>query len=157
MATINQLPLLSTLVDGDQFVVWSVDNGDSRRVPYGTLKADLLDSVTQDWQSEVATLTNKTIALGSNALSGTLAQFNTACTDADFASVATAQTLTNKTIALGSNTLTGTLAQFNAACTDADFQPTTYILRGLARLRARLCLSSMSGCPFETLARPATA
>jgi len=130
MATINQLPLLSTLVDGDQFVVWSVDNGDSRRVPYGTLKADLLDSVTQDWQSEVATLTNKTIALGSNALSGTLAQFNTACTDADFASTATAQTLTNKTIALGSNTLTGTLAQFNAACTDADFQPTTYTPAG---------------------------
>jgi parallel beta-helix repeat protein len=84
MATINQLPLLSTLVDGDQFVVWSVDNGDSRRVPYGTLRTDLLNSVTQDWQSEVATLTNKTIALGSNALSGTLAQFNTACTDADF-------------------------------------------------------------------------
>ena len=130
MATINQLPLLSTLMNGDQFVVWSTDNGDSRRVPYSVLKADLLDSVTQDWQSEVATLTNKTIALGSNALSGTLAQFNTACTDADFASVATAQTLTNKTIALGSNTLTGTLAQFNAACTDADFQPTTYTPAG---------------------------
>lgn len=32
------------------------------------------------------TLTNKTIALGSNVVSGTLAQFNSACTDADFVS-----------------------------------------------------------------------
>jgi hypothetical protein len=44
------------------------------------------------------TLTNKTIALGSNTVSGTLAQFNTAVTDADFASLAGSETLTNKTI-----------------------------------------------------------
>ena len=66
------------------------------------------------------TLTNKTIALGSNTVSGTLAQFNTAVTDADLASLAGAETLTNKTIALGSNTVSGTLAQFNTAVTDAD-------------------------------------
>jgi len=58
MATINQLPLLPTLSDGDQFVVWSTDNGDSRRVPYGTLKADLL--------ATTGTLTNKTISLDDN-------------------------------------------------------------------------------------------
>lgn len=44
------------------------------------------------------TLTNKTIALGSNTVSGTLAQFNTACSDADFASLAGTETLTNKTL-----------------------------------------------------------
>ncbi|NBQ98531.1 MAG: hypothetical protein EBU12_10030 [Microbacteriaceae bacterium] len=44
------------------------------------------------------TLTNKTIALGSNTVSGTLAQFNTAVTDADFASLAGTETLTNKTL-----------------------------------------------------------
>lgn len=44
------------------------------------------------------TLTNKTIALGSNTVSGTLAQFNTAVTDADFASLAGSETLTNKTL-----------------------------------------------------------
>jgi hypothetical protein len=44
------------------------------------------------------TLTNKTIALGSNTVSGTLAQFNTAVTDADFATLAGAETLTNKTL-----------------------------------------------------------
>ncbi len=54
-------------------------------------------------------------------ITGTIAQFNTACTDADFASLAGAGTLTNKTIDLASNTLTGTLAQFNTALTGADF------------------------------------
>jgi len=44
------------------------------------------------------TLTNKTIALGSNTVSGTLAEFNTAVTDADFATLAGAETLTNKTL-----------------------------------------------------------
>jgi hypothetical protein len=44
------------------------------------------------------TLTNKTVALGSNTVSGTLAQFNTAVTDADFASLAGTETLTNKTL-----------------------------------------------------------
>lgn len=44
------------------------------------------------------TLTTKTIALGSNTVSGTLAQFNTAVTDADLASLAGAETLTNKTL-----------------------------------------------------------
>lgn len=50
-------------------------------------------------RSATATLTNKTIALGSNTVSGTLAQFNTAVTDADFASLAGTETLANKTIA----------------------------------------------------------
>lgn len=67
------------------------------------------------------TLSNKTIALGSNTITGTTAQFNTALTDNDFATVDGAATLTNKTVALGSNTLTGTTAQFNAALTDNDF------------------------------------
>ncbi len=44
------------------------------------------------------TLTNKTIAFGSNTVSGTIAQFNTACTDADFATLAGSETLTNKVL-----------------------------------------------------------
>ena len=43
------------------------------------------------------TLTNKTIALGSNTVSGTIAEFNTALTDADFATLAGSETFTNKT------------------------------------------------------------
>lgn len=48
--------------------------------------------------SNSATLTNKTIALGSNTVSGTVAQFNTAVTDADLATLAGTETLTNKTL-----------------------------------------------------------
>ena len=44
------------------------------------------------------TLTNKTFALGSNTVSGTLAEFNTALSGADFATLAGAETLTNKTL-----------------------------------------------------------
>jgi hypothetical protein len=48
--------------------------------------------------NEAQTLTNKTINLTSNTLSTTLAQFNTACSDADFVSLAGTETLTNKTL-----------------------------------------------------------
>jgi hypothetical protein len=50
--------------------------------------------ITNDYQ----TLTNKTIQLGNNNVSGTLEQFNSALTGADFASLAGAETLTNKTL-----------------------------------------------------------
>lgn len=71
--------------------------------------------------SGVQTLTNKTINLSSNTLTGTTAQFNTALSDGDFATLAGTETLTNKTINLSSNTLTGTVAQFNTALSDGDF------------------------------------
>jgi hypothetical protein len=48
--------------------------------------------------SSTTTLTNKTISLASNTLSGTTAQFNTALTDGDFATLAGTETLTNKTL-----------------------------------------------------------
>ena len=48
------------------------------------------------------TLTNKTIALGSNTVSGTLAQLNTAITDADLAITTAANTFT------GTQTISGT-------------------------------------------------
>lgn len=67
------------------------------------------------------TLTGKTINLTSNTLSGTTAQFNSALSDGDFATLAGSETLTTKTINLASNTLTGTTAQFNAALSDNDF------------------------------------
>lgn len=71
--------------------------------------------------SNTATLTNKTIALGSNTVSGTISEFNSAVTDADLATRAGSETLTNKTLALGSNTISGTVSQFNTALTDGDF------------------------------------
>jgi hypothetical protein len=44
------------------------------------------------------TLSNKTIALGSNTVSGTISEFNSAVTDADFATLAGSETFTNKTL-----------------------------------------------------------
>lgn len=60
------------------------------------------DTVTTNTATQ--TLTNKTVALGSNTVSGTTAQFNTALTDGDFATLAGTETLTNKTISGGSVT-----------------------------------------------------
>ena len=90
---------------------------------------DLAQSRITDLVSDLAakasltgsqTLTNKTINLTSNTLSGTTAQFNTALSDNDFATLAGAETLTNKTVNLTSNTLTGTKAQFDTAVTDGN-------------------------------------
>lgn len=47
--------------------------------------------------SGIETLTNKTISLGSNIITGTLEQFNSALSDQDFATLAGTETLTNKT------------------------------------------------------------
>lgn len=60
--------------------------------------------------SDAQTLTNKTIALGSNTVSGTTAQFNSANSDGDFATLAGTETLTNKTLtspSIASPTFTG--------------------------------------------------
>lgn len=54
-------------------------------------------------------------------IAGTIAQFNTACTDADFATgggTATGSNTGDQTSIVG---IAGTIAQFNTACTDADF------------------------------------
>jgi hypothetical protein len=67
------------------------------------------------------TLTNKTVNLASNTLSGTTAEFNAALSDANFATVAGSETLTGKTVNLANNTLTGTTAEFNTALSDANF------------------------------------
>ena len=48
--------------------------------------------------SSTTTFSNKSISLGSNTVTSTLAQLNTAVTDADVASLAGTETLTNKTL-----------------------------------------------------------
>jgi len=62
------------------------------------------DTITLDIDSTVVTesstdtLTNKSISLSTNTITGTLAEFNTAVSDADFASLAGTETLSNKTL-----------------------------------------------------------
>lgn len=65
--------------------------------------------------------TSKSISLGSNTVTSTIAQLNTAVTDADVATLAGAEALTNKTFNLSSNTFSGTTTQFNTALSDNDF------------------------------------
>ena len=55
-------------------------------------------STTAATASSTTTFTNKTVNLTSNTLTGTAAQFNTALSDGDFATLAGTETLTNKTL-----------------------------------------------------------
>ncbi len=68
------------------------------------------------------TLANKSISLGSNTVSGTISQFNTALSDADFATLAGVETLTNKTFG-SAGTSGATLA--------ANLSAATYKITGL--------------------------
>ena len=86
------------------------------------LTSDIVYPVTP---TNSVTLTNKTLTLGNNTISGTFAQFNTAVTDATLVSTTGSETLTNKSVNLANNTLTGTLAQFNTAVSDATLVSTT--------------------------------
>ncbi len=78
----------ATLQASDQIML--SDGGTEGRVTLSQLDT-LFKDTTQ-------TLTNKTIALGSNTISGTTAEFNSALSDGSFATLAGTETLTNKTI-----------------------------------------------------------
>ena len=84
----------------------------------GTLIPAGKDLVTTD---DTQTLIGKTINLASNTLTGTLAEFNTACSDGNFLTDTGSATLAGKTINLATNIVTGTISQFNMACSNADF------------------------------------
>jgi len=64
----------------------------------------ITSSVTTNSGSQ--TLTNKTINLSSNTVSGTTAEFNSALSDGDFATTEGTATLKNKTISYADNTIT---------------------------------------------------
>lgn len=95
------------------------DKGDITVASSGTVwTLDGKPSGTIVGHTDTQTLTNKTIALGSNTVSGTIAQFNAAVTDADLATIAGSETLTNKTISFGANTIGATSAQLATAISD---------------------------------------
>jgi hypothetical protein len=69
--------------------------------------------------SQVSTLTNKSIALGSNTITGTTAEFNTALTDNDFATLAGSEALTNKDLTGSGNTFPTITLIDDTSTTDA--------------------------------------
>ncbi len=64
----------------------------------GPIPSVAVDTAVVATTNNTLTLTNKTVALGSNTVSGTIAEFNTALTDGDFATIGGTETLTNKTL-----------------------------------------------------------
>jgi hypothetical protein len=85
----------ATPVDADELPITdSATSFTLKKLTWANLKATLktyFDSLT-------TTLTNKTLDLTNNTLTGTTAQFNTALSDGDFATLAGTETLTNKTL-----------------------------------------------------------
>ena len=88
------------------------------------------DQVTMD--AHASTLTNKTIDLASNTVTGSLAEFNSALQSESFAGLAATQTLTNKTISGSANTLSniGNSSLSNSAITVSDGSNTTAVALG---------------------------
>ena len=77
-------------------ITTTVSQGDTITI---SLDSNILTETSTD------TLTNKSISLATNTITGTIAQFNTAVSDADLSTTAGTETLTNKTISGSSNTL----------------------------------------------------
>lgn len=137
-----------------------------------TLSLENVDNTSDATKNAaIATLTNKTIALGSNTVSGTTAQFNTALTDNDFATLAGTETLTNKTISGVSNTITNvpvstgisglgtnvstflatpSSANLRAALTDEVGTGSAYFVGGALGTPASATLTNATGLPIST-------
>ena len=88
------------------------------------------DQITMD--AHASTLTNKTIDLANNTVTGSLAEFNSALQSESFAGLAATQTLTNKTISGADNTLSniGNSSLSNSAITVSDGSNTTAVALG---------------------------
>lgn len=98
----------STIVDAKGDIIAATASDTVARLAVGSngrvLTANSATTTGLEWALPAVTLTNtvtlegKSISLGSNTITGTIAQFNTAVTDADLATVAGSETLTNKTL-----------------------------------------------------------
>ena len=79
--------------------------------------------------SGTVTMTNKSMALGTNTLTGTTAQFNTALTDGDFVTQAGSETITNKDLTSATNTFSPiTIADTSSTATTIGLGETLKIV-----------------------------
>ena len=110
-------------------ITTTVSQGDTITI---SLDSNILTETSTD------TLTNKSISLATNTITGTIAQFNTAVSDADFATLAGTETLTNKTINGSSNTLSNiangslTNSSITLGSTSTSLGATTSSVAGLS-------------------------
>ena len=95
--------------------------GDLVNDNFNEIYTELGDGSTLAIISKTQTLSNKTIDLGSNTVTGSLAEFNTALQSYSLAKSSSTTTFTNNTIDLGHNTATGSLAEFNTALQGDSF------------------------------------
>ena len=79
--------------------------------------------------SGTVTMTNKSMALGTNTLTGTTAQFNTALTDGNFVTQAGSETITNKDLTSATNTFSPiTIADTSSTATTIGLGETLKIV-----------------------------
>jgi hypothetical protein len=90
--------------------------------------------------SSTSTLTNKTVSLASNTITGTTAQFNTALSDNNFATIAGTETLTGKT--LTSPTITTPVITFPVMSVAINSQTSAYTLTATDKSKMVIVTSS---------------
>jgi hypothetical protein len=90
--------------------------------------------------ASTSTLTNKTINLTSNTITGTTAQFNTALSDNNFATIAGTETLTGKT--LTSPTITTPVITFPVMSVAINSQTSAYTLTATDKSKMVIVTSS---------------
>ena len=146
---------LSGVSDGDGLIY---NNSSSRYEP-----SSLVITTTN-----TKTLENKTIALGSNTVSGTTAQFNSALTDNSFATLAGSESITNKTFnttntfpalslldessTAGTVSLGGTLRISGDASIDASVSGSTFTISLQSGIdAAKIADGSISNTEFQHL------
>jgi len=122
------------------------------------ISASTQGSVTE---TAIQTLTNKTISLGSNTVTGTLANFNTALTDADFVSLAGAETLTNKTLTSPTITSPTGIVKADVGLSNVDNtsdanKPVSTAAQSALDLKANLASPTLTGTPVAPTAAAAT-
>jgi hypothetical protein len=90
--------------------------------------------------ASTSTLTNKTVSLASNTITGTTAQFNTALSDNNFATIAGTETLTGKT--LTSPTITTPVITFPVMSVAINSQTSAYTLTATDKSKLVVVTSS---------------